>query len=184
MSKLKGFTLIELLVVVAIITILSIIGYTTYSNIRNQTWDAKRRVDIDTIAKAFEKKFNGLTGEYQRINDLDFIDDKIPTDPSGSSYFFLRGPYSINDETCKEKFTRFKVCAALSNAPFGATCNPPDSTYCYCKYGSFSNENPDTCTYATPAYEYPSPYQYPYPDPYQYPYPYPDPGGGGGGESG
>lgn len=184
MSKLKGFTLIELLVVVTIISILSLIGYTIYSNVRDKAKDAKRRVDIDTIAKAYEKKFNPLTGEYQRFNDADFADDKIPQDPAGSSYFFLRGPYSGGDEICKERYTRFKVCAALSNAPSGATCNPPDPTYCYCKYGSFSNETPDTCTYTAPAYEYPSPfYQSP---PYEYPYPdpYPDPGGGGGGESG
>lgn len=180
MDKLRGFTLIELLVVVAIISVLSLIGYSVFTNVKSQAVDARRRLDIDDIAKSYEKKFNPLTGEYQRINDADFADDKIPKDPSGSSYFFLRGPYSMNDETCKEKYTRFKVCAALSNAPAGATCNPPDPTYCYCKYGSFSNEKPDTCTYVAPAYEYPSPFYYEPPPP-----PYIDPGGGGGGgESG
>ncbi len=52
--KNKGFTLIELLVVIAIIAVLSTIGFAVFSGVQKGARDAKRRSDIDAIAKALE----------------------------------------------------------------------------------------------------------------------------------
>lgn len=53
----KGFTLVELLVVVAIIAILTTIGITVFTITRQSARDAKRRADIQTIAKTLENNF-------------------------------------------------------------------------------------------------------------------------------
>lgn len=50
----KGFTLVELLVVVAIIAILSVIGLTIFTSAQANARDARRKADVDAIAKALE----------------------------------------------------------------------------------------------------------------------------------
>lgn len=64
-SRNKGFTLIELMVVVSIIAILSVIGVTAFSSAQKQGRDAKRRADIDAIAKALESNRDGVAGTYK-----------------------------------------------------------------------------------------------------------------------
>ena len=49
-----GFTLVELLIVISIIAVLSVIGVTVFSGVQKSARDAKRRGDIDAIAKALE----------------------------------------------------------------------------------------------------------------------------------
>lgn len=53
-NKSNGFTLIELLVVISIIAILSVIGMAVFSSVQKSARDARRRMDIEAIAKAFE----------------------------------------------------------------------------------------------------------------------------------
>lgn len=57
-----GFTLVELLVVVTIIAILATIGLTIYTSAQKQARDAKRRGDIDALAKAMEQNYNKING--------------------------------------------------------------------------------------------------------------------------
>lgn len=54
----KGFTLIELLVVMAILGILSVIGLSNFQSARIKARDAKRKSDLQTIAKSLEAYAN------------------------------------------------------------------------------------------------------------------------------
>ena len=54
----SGFTLIELLVVISIIAVLSVIGMVVFSGVQKGARDAKRRGDVDAIAKALELHYN------------------------------------------------------------------------------------------------------------------------------
>ncbi|MBU1000240.1 prepilin-type N-terminal cleavage/methylation domain-containing protein, partial [Patescibacteria group bacterium] len=47
----KGFTLVELLVVISIIAILSVIGIVVFTGVQKGARDAKRKADINAIAK-------------------------------------------------------------------------------------------------------------------------------------
>ena len=83
----KGFTLVELLVVISIIAILSVIGITVFSGVQKGARDAKRRSDIDAIAKALEVNYGqcaqqGLGGgPYCAFYGTWFSSGAIPVDP-------------------------------------------------------------------------------------------------------
>lgn len=60
-KRIEGFTLVELLVVISIIAILSVAGMVVYTNVQLKARDAKRKGDIDAIAKAMEVNYNRIT---------------------------------------------------------------------------------------------------------------------------
>lgn len=126
----KGFTLIELLVVIAIICILSVVGITVFTGVSKGARDAKRRGDIDAVAKAYEAKASG--GRYVVIGDTDFSTGKKPTDPRTVDYF----------NWLDSNGAGFKVCASLDSNPSNV-CNTP-ATNCYCKVSSQGILNPSS----------------------------------------
>lgn len=73
MTKNRAFTLIELLVVIAIIGILAVIVLVTINSVRSKARDAKRVMEIDRFAKAFEICY-GEAGDY--LYDDAFWDDE------------------------------------------------------------------------------------------------------------
>lgn len=113
MLKRKGFTLVELLVVVAIIAILSVVGMTIFTGVQKSARDAKRRADIDAISKAFEVKYDYLTGKYRRPSDSDYAAGE-PKPPEGGTYNILP----------VDQDTSFRACATL------------DDKTTYCKVGA------------------------------------------------
>ena len=118
----KGFTLVELLVVVSIIAILSLIGLTIFTNVQKGARDARRKADVDSIVKAYEGKYQPLTGKYPALLATDFSAGKIPTPPEEGNY---TGCSSSEVEG-------FKICATLESG--GTFCQgssqgtPPSSS--------------------------------------------------------
>jgi len=56
--KLFGFTLLELLVVMAIIGILAAIGIASYGTVQSKARDARRKSDLENVARALEMYYN------------------------------------------------------------------------------------------------------------------------------
>lgn len=81
LSEPKGFTLVELLVVISIIAILSTIGLTVFANVNKSARDAKRKEDIQAIAKALEVNYNDSSGKYTALAANQFSGNTWPTDP-------------------------------------------------------------------------------------------------------
>lgn len=82
----KAFSLIELMIVVAIIAILSGIGFGIFSGVQKSARDAKRKADVDAIIKAYEAKYDYNKGEYVAIVDSDFTSGKIPKETDEVDY--------------------------------------------------------------------------------------------------
>lgn len=95
----KGFTLVELLVVVAIIAILSTIGLVVFSDAQKNARDARRKSDIDAIAKAIESKRVPGAASYSNIVTTDFSSGAVPTDTTTSKYVIQAGASVIGDPT-------------------------------------------------------------------------------------
>lgn len=88
--KKRGFTLIELLVVVGIISILSVIGISVYGGARYRANDARRRLDIDAIAKALEVNRKRGAATYEAMSNSWFTTGSVPGDSNN--------PTSNNDQ--------------------------------------------------------------------------------------
>lgn len=141
LAQSRGFTLVELLVVIAIITVLSVVGVAVYRGVTGGARDAKRKSDIEGIAKAYEVKYTS-SGSYQAVINNDFSNGVIPQDPAGGNYYS-----NLNGSSA------FRVCAALESNP-ARTCSSP-SVNCYClssAQGSYSSggsggslDHPSTC---------------------------------------
>lgn len=129
----KAFTLIELMVVIGIIAILVSIGYSVYNNAQKSSLDARRKADIDSIAKAYEAKYSPLKNKYVALEEADFTEGKIPRPPENPSGFYegFNGGFGA---TTKQGAS-FLVCAKLSNAPANTTCSSTNPN-CYCKSSS------------------------------------------------
>ncbi len=137
-NQVKGFTLVELLIVISIIAILSVIGITVFSGIQKGARDARRKADIDSIAKAYEVKYSAI-GTYPGLTDNDFAGRKIPTPYEGGSYF-VAGP-NATPPTNKS----YAVCGSLvdDNQCFSS------SSSCFCKTSS-QGEAIDTFSLGNP----------------------------------
>ena len=95
LSKQGGFTLIELLVVITIIAVLATIGLASFRGISSRANDARRRGDIQAIAKALEVHFGdaGCIGTYCPIQNSWFSSGAAPTtDPIGLIYCLAYPP--------------------------------------------------------------------------------------------
>lgn len=119
----RGFTLIELLVVITIIAVLMTIGLTVYTNAQKAARDAKRRSDINAIAKALEiykariGRYPSYTSSIGRggwgASDLNptnyimevqpyFSDGVLPVDPiNNSTYHYMYYRYQPSETPCE-----------------------------------------------------------------------------------
>ncbi len=150
----QGFTLIELLIVVAIIGILSVIGFAVYTNLGAQakTRNITRRADLDAISKALEVNKSTIGG-YVVLGTSQFSNGVIPIiDPQGyeycanttvstqpadptASWSVCSGipggppaPYSVVSITKPPAGTAWKICTWLE-----AETNPVKPEKAFCK---------------------------------------------------
>lgn len=83
----QGFTLIELMIVVVIIAILATVGAVIFTSVQKSSRDARRRADIESIAKALEVAKSTTNSEtYPQLATTMFSTGLIPTDPGARSY--------------------------------------------------------------------------------------------------
>lgn len=66
--KSAGFTMIEVMVVVTILGLLLATGVVAFSNAQRNARDAKRRADVDAIAKAYEQYYALNANMYGSAN--------------------------------------------------------------------------------------------------------------------
>lgn len=147
----QGFTLIELIIVVAIIAILSVIGFAVYSNLGLQAKSRNnvRRVDLDSIAKALEVNKLPSGGNYQILAASQFANNVIPSDPKSTNVYCANsvasaqpGDPSAWTTTCPTNYgsigttnpptgSAWKVCASLEDE-----VNPTVTARVMCKLSS------------------------------------------------
>lgn len=126
----SGFSLIELMVVIAIIAILSAVGLSIYTSAQSKARDAKRRSDVDAMAKVYELHYNTSTGKYSALDPTNFSDGVIPSDPKNVEY----------NSSLLESDTKYVVCAHLENADGNSInaqgapkTNPNEKLEYYCR---------------------------------------------------
>ncbi len=124
----KGFTLIELLIVIAIIAILSAVGFSLViiTNLQKAR-DGKRKADVESLRSALEiyRSENGhypnVTGDVAGLSitlNANYI-SAIPNDPTPGSYYYFEG-LNCNGAGCLS----YNLCAAMERSGYVDSCAP------------------------------------------------------------
>lgn len=115
--KLRGFTLIELLVVISIISILATIGIASYQGAQKNARDARRRSDVDAIAKSLEVNKDQSSLYYPPISPTWFESAAVPVDTTTPKYCIL----SRTDSTAIAKPTVWGETSTCPTSVEGAS---------------------------------------------------------------
>lgn len=132
--EVKGFTLVELLVVIAIIAILATVGFAIFNGIQKNARDARRKADIDAMAKAMEVKKDGNTSTYGQLQHVDFSNGAIPTDTSTAKY--VVAVVTTAGGTLPLPPSNWAVTSATPTSPAGygivdGSTNPANNSYAW-----------------------------------------------------
>ncbi len=92
-AKQMGFTLIELMITVAIIGILSSVGYPSYMSHIQKAKRSEAQAALVSMATAMEQwrveNNNDYTGVTVGTGDTSIFTDRVPTDGSGTQSYTL-----------------------------------------------------------------------------------------------
>ncbi len=95
-AKQMGFTLIELMITVAIIGILSSVGYPSYMSHIQKAKRSEAQAALVSMATAMEQwrveNNNDYTGVTVGTGDTSIFTDRVPTDGSGTQSYTLSIP--------------------------------------------------------------------------------------------
>ena len=111
-NNIRGFTLVELLVVIVILAILGVVGVTLFTNTQSTARDAKRKEDIQALAKAMEANYAPGTGYTTTVAAGWFADGVAPTNPNPGGVAYSTGGATTSS---------FTFCAALEKSTGNAT---------------------------------------------------------------
>ena len=136
----RGFTIVELLIVIAILAILTTIGFVQYQGLNKKARDSARRADVHEITTALEVN-KGQEGykalQVSQFSSLQWVDPSgnvyciasgTPADPSVSSAWGSSCPsgyVAVAPGAPATNFANWKVCSFLENAGssgFGVFC--------------------------------------------------------------
>jgi len=142
--KRKGFTLIELLVVMAILGILSSIGFGQYQTSQKKARDAQRKADLGNLSRALEMYYNdhrsyplSENGKIKIGSEvLEWGEDALAVkDPKGNTVVYMKklpdDPASNFDYCYQSDGTSFRLYARLENE------NDPDRGNYTCNGGKY-----------------------------------------------
>jgi len=146
--------LIELLVVIAILAVLSTIGFAVFQGVQPGARDAKRKADIDAIAKAMEVHFGECAvGKYCNLKDTHFSGGVVPIDPLYISSSVNKKCGQSNNHVCDYCISGTNVMPASDPnfAHDGCGDNTPNRNQSYLTDQSYwvwpaYNGNPGTTT--------------------------------------
>lgn len=115
-QRIFGFTLLELLVVMAIIGILAAIGIASYGGVQAKARDARRKSDLESIARALEMYRN----DFGRYPNSSASGGKIQGHggTAGSATYDWGGSFTINNQIYMQelpKDTKFGYLYEVTN---------------------------------------------------------------------
>jgi len=145
MAARKGFTLIELMVVIAIIAILSTVGFVSFTNAQIAGRDARRKQDLRSIAQALELY-------YQRYHHYPCPTNWQNSSDSVSGFWIINNDSTNCSDTSTAAFDTNYI-NALPHDPAEQPCWGGNN-YCYSYWGFSAGWAGGNCPAAEGQYYY------------------------------
>lgn len=142
----RGFSLVELLIVIAILGTLTVAGTANYMSSLEISRDGRRKGDLSSIQKALESYYNDngffptdITADSLCASETNCYLRTIPSDPSGYTYYYVRG----NVSGANQSFQLYSTLENEDDTGIG-TGTYTDDCGTTCRYGvSSTNTTPD-----------------------------------------